>query len=1087
MRKFYSLFIIVFSILNVEAQGIYQLWGTTQISGDENLGTLFNSNATGDNYLVKKQFSIKNPGASPQLTEFSEFNGKLYGVTTSGGNTSSGVIFEWNPADNKYVKRFGFNDIDGSGPTGRLTLFNGKFYGLTQYGGEGAGVIYEWDPSTGIYIKKFSFTIVDNNGYWPIGSLVLKGGKFYGMASRGGISDKGVIFEWDPATNVYIKKIDFNGTNGKEPYGNLLLDGVKFYGMTPGGGVNNLGVLFEWDPATNVFIKKIDFNGTNGSTPYGCLAAYNGKMYGVTQRGNVNDEGIIFEWNPATNVLTKKYDFNTANGYWPSGNLELNAGKFYSMTARGGSNDAGSIFEWNPSTNIYTKKIDLSAANGSYPNGQLHFTAGKFYGMTPLGGTFNQGVIFEWDAANNAYQKKIDFNDYADGTNPTGNLSVLNGKWYGLTNKGGANNAGVIFEYDPASGQYSKKIDLHDTNGSRPNASLLLHANKFYGMTPFGGANDEGVIFEWDPSTNTYTKKIDFDYSTTGGRPYGSLAFNNSKFYGMTYQGGDFGLGTIFQWDAVTNVYSKKYNFNSNGYAPTGSLTLLNGKFYGMTLKGGANFAGVIFEWDPSTNIFTVRYDFNTANGKSPAGSLSLNNGKFYGLTTAGGSNNLGVIFEWDPATNIYTKKKDFANSADGNRSYGDLVLSSGKFYGLTKFGGNNFGGVLFEWDPSTNIYTKKQDMSGTSSGSFPGVVNNLSKLPAPVAKGLANSCTGFSPVIINSSNNNSWVPIMDDQGNAVAEIKANGNNLGLVTVSMYINNGTVREDGSRRLYLDRNLSITAAVQPSSAVDIRLYLKNSEYNAMKNASNSTGQPSNINSITDIGVYRNADSCSAVLVRNAIPVASTALPWEADHVFLVTVSSLGSFYFYSLTQGGPLPSTNIIFNGRLMKENAELNWKTTDEYKTESFDLERSTNGTDYTNINTTAAVNQSGIHQYQYIDKGISSLGSKQIYYRLKQKDIDGKYNYTQIVVFSLLQNNAVLLYPNPVNDNASIAINSATSEVISIKLVDNLGRTLKADTWKLIPGRNTTTINVSALASGVYFLELKGNTINEKKRFIKQ
>ena len=42
-------------------------------------------------------------------------------------------------------------------------------------------------------------------------------------------------------------------------------------------------------------------------------------------------------------------------------------------------------------------------------------------------------------------------------------------------------------------------------------------------MTSYGGQYDYGVIFEYDTLTNTYTKKIDFDGSNMGSHPMGSL------------------------------------------------------------------------------------------------------------------------------------------------------------------------------------------------------------------------------------------------------------------------------------------------------------------------------------------------------------------------------------------------------------------------------------------------------------------------------------------------------------------------------------------------------------------------------------
>ncbi len=132
---------------------------------------------------------------------------------------------------------------------------------------------------------------------------------------------------------------------------------------------------------------------------------------------------------------------------------------------------------------------------------------------------------------------------------------------------------------------------------------------------------------------------------------------------------------------------------------------------------------------------------------------------------------------------------------------------------------------MIFEWNSVTNVYTKKKDFNRIDGYSPQN--QDLTLLPAPVAKGFPGSCTSFPVVTIDNTNNNIWVAIEDSLGNAVAEIKANGNNLGTVKASMYINNSTVREDGAKNLYLDRNITLTPQVQPTSPVDIRfLYQSN---------------------------------------------------------------------------------------------------------------------------------------------------------------------------------------------------------------------------------------------------------------------
>jgi len=149
-----------------------------------------------------------------------------------------------------------------------------QFWGMTQYGGDyDKGVIFKWDPETNVIKKKYDFN--DSNGVRPWGNLLFSDGKLYGLTYAGGTYDKGVLFEWDPMKNIYTKKIDFDRVNGAYPRGSLTMYGTKFYGMTPSGGSYSadLGVIFEWDPVTNIYIKKIDFeygpNGNGGRRPSG--------------------------------------------------------------------------------------------------------------------------------------------------------------------------------------------------------------------------------------------------------------------------------------------------------------------------------------------------------------------------------------------------------------------------------------------------------------------------------------------------------------------------------------------------------------------------------------------------------------------------------------------------------------------------------------------------------------------------------------------------------------------------------------------------------------------------------------------------
>ncbi len=721
---FFSAFFSIQS--NVLAQNPDLLYGVTASGGNDDAGVIFHIDRTTSVQIVDYANTVLIPGSTPYGELADGGNGKFYGMTSGGGANNMGEIFEWDTVSNIFTKKIDFNGNNyGASPHGSLSFANGKFYGMTSQGGTfGFGIIFEWDPVSNFITKKIDFD-GSSKGKGPLSSLTLKDGKFYGVTFNGGINDNGVIFEWDPLTNIYLKKFDFeSATSGKLPQGSMTVYNGKFYGMTSKGGSSDAGVIYEWDPLTNIFIKKFDFNMVNtGDSPVGSLTSYNNKLYGMTLHGGAtpNGYGAIFEWDPISNDFMKMYNLGY-DGECPHGSLSLLNGQFYGTTSQGGLHNCGNIFKWDPINNIYTNMINLDSVPNGIPYGSFTLSNGKFFGMCYSGGANNKGTIFKWDPTTNIFLKAIDFYYAPSGSKSYGSLLLSGGKFYGLTHTGGLYGNGAIFAWDPLSNTYTKKIDFNGlATGSHPSGTLVSFNGKFYGLTTFGGINDEGIIFEWDPVTNLFFKKVDFDLWTKGALPKGSMTLFNEKFYGMTWVGGSLDNGVIFEWDPITNIYSKKIEFDGiNGHYPSGDLTLFGGKFYGMTEWGGTNESGVLFEWDPVTNILIKKLDFiGVENGADPFGSLTFRRGKFYGMTYLGGVNNKGIIFEYDPATNLLLKKIDFESNSNGRNPYNDLTLCSEKFYGLTYKGGVNNFGVMFEWNPDDNSFSKLLDFN-SFNGRYP-------------------------------------------------------------------------------------------------------------------------------------------------------------------------------------------------------------------------------------------------------------------------------------------------------------------------------------------------------------------------------
>ncbi|MBY0432659.1 MAG: hypothetical protein K2U26_00965, partial [Cyclobacteriaceae bacterium] len=157
------------------------------------------------------------------------------------------------------------------------------------------------------------------------------------------------------------------------------------------------------------------------------------------------------------------------------------------------------------------------------------------WGMTPSGGSDDKGVIFKIQDDGTGYSLQHSFTIDVPGALPQGSLCLAGGKLYGLTSSGGANNQGILFEYDPATEVFTKKVDFSPSNGSYPNGSLVLASDgNLYGMTYSGGLNDVGVIFRYNPTTSSYSKLFDLS-SANGGNPLGSLIqAANGLIYGLT-------------------------------------------------------------------------------------------------------------------------------------------------------------------------------------------------------------------------------------------------------------------------------------------------------------------------------------------------------------------------------------------------------------------------------------------------------------------------------------------------------------------------------------------------------------------------
>jgi len=157
----------------------------------------------------------------------------------------------------------------------------------------------------------------------------------------------------------------------------------------------------------------------------------------------------------------------------------------------------------------------------------------------------------------------------------------------------------------------------------------------------------------------------------------------------------------------------------------------------------------------------------------------------------------------------------------------------------------------------------------------------------------------------------------------------------------------------------------------------------------------------------------------------------------------------------------MPVTLISFNGKSEEGKAKLTWKTTSETNNKGFEIERSADARVFETIGFVDGNGDSKeVNTYHFTDLQPLSNG----YYRLKQLDHDGKFEYSKIIMLKS-DGAAFSIYPNPASDEVIV---SGVDGVQDLQVVNEVGRTvLKTQASAGKP------ISIQSLKPGLYTIKI--------------
>ena len=537
------------------------------------------------------------------------------------------------------------------------------------------------------------------------------------------------------------------------------------------------------------------------------------------------------------------------------------------------------------------------------------------------------------------------------------------------------------------------------------------------------------------------------------------------------------------------------------GPAPTGSAG------NGLDVSARNNLSMKV--WNYSTQTFSGVTNTNVPISAGNSGSAD-NTGYFVFIRGDRDPANTGLSFLNTTTINsigaLQTGTQTFpASSVSGKYTLiGNPYASPIDFNNVTR---TNLIKRFYVWDPllnSTGAYVMMDDL--TNSGSFLKTIGGgaagsaqTKDIQSSQAFFVQTTANGTASITFNESSksgNNNNLVFRAASGNRPAAIPS-----GLLRTSLYLlnaDNSTTLADGTfaefnnmfssvvdlddalkfgnanENLSIIRdNVSLTAERRPALGLNDTLYFKLAtttqrnyqfvfEVNDMQQQDMvgylmdsylGTSSLINLNGTTNVNFTINAAAASAATNRFKI-------------VFKPAVFVL--------------PVTFTAVKAYQKNKDIAVEWKVENELNMVKYDIEKSTDGTVFTQVNTINVTgNNNAYNTYSWLD--VKALQGNN-FYRIKSYDLSGEVKYSSIVKVSIAAGTSGFsIYPNPVTINViNLVMNNQPAGLYQVQLIDAIGRVIFVKSIQGNGGNSKQSLNTGAkLTPGIYQLEITGENNN--------
>jgi len=247
--------------------------------------------------------------------------------------------------------------------------------------------------------------------------------------------------------------------------------------------------------------------------------------------------------------------------------------------------------------------------------------------------------------------------------------------------------------------------------------------------------------------------------------------------------------------------------------------------------------------------------------------------------------------------------------------------------------------------------------------------------------------------------------------------------------------------------------------------------------------------------TDIGVWATTDGgdnwfdFNGGTVLNTFTIRALVFNPTGNHTLFAgrasATANLGGVYEYTFSF---VPVELVSFSAEVLGGNVNLSWITATELNNQGFQIERrNAESAEWTEL---GFVNGNGssteIKYYSYTD---NSVPVGKYFYRLKQMDFSGGYEYSNEIEVTILQADDFVLnqnYPNPFNPSTKISFTIPNSSFVTLKVFDVLGNEVETlINGDISVGSYEMDFTAKNLTSGVYFYNLTAGNFSKTMKMI--